>query len=346
MGTKMAPSYANLFMHDLEMEFLSKEARKPTLWVRFIDDIFIIWEHGESYLDQFLTSLNKVNKHIKFTIEKSTLHVPFLDTTVFVENGELLTKLYTKPTDAHLYLRYDSCHPIACKTGIPKSQFQRLKRLHTKESDYQLASDQLSRQLEARGYPSNIIKSARDYVDKSTNITKNIKSKDDSIVFITEYNPRLPNIKKILERHKHILSENATTAPLAEKRILVAYQRPASIRDRLIRTDLVITSNPFIGSQPCGKKCNTCPFMTRAKTFKSSITNKEYKIRGSLNCETTNVVYLITCKKCQIQYVGTTGNSINTRFTGHKCNINKNTNTTVGIHFNQNCKLRHQITPI
>lgn len=41
MGTKMAPSYANIFMGVLECEMLKTTDLQPSLWLRFIDDIFI-----------------------------------------------------------------------------------------------------------------------------------------------------------------------------------------------------------------------------------------------------------------------------------------------------------------
>jgi hypothetical protein len=41
MGTKMAPSYANMFMGDLEERLLLSSLKQPLLWFRFIDDIDI-----------------------------------------------------------------------------------------------------------------------------------------------------------------------------------------------------------------------------------------------------------------------------------------------------------------
>ena len=42
MGTRMAPSYANLFMAQLENELLANTSTKPLVWWRYIDDIFTI----------------------------------------------------------------------------------------------------------------------------------------------------------------------------------------------------------------------------------------------------------------------------------------------------------------
>ncbi|XP_064479666.1 uncharacterized protein LOC135392983 [Ornithodoros turicata] len=42
MGTKMAPNYANIFMGNLEEAFLFECEKKPTLYKRFMDDIFMV----------------------------------------------------------------------------------------------------------------------------------------------------------------------------------------------------------------------------------------------------------------------------------------------------------------
>ena len=53
MGSRMAPQYANLFMADLEQRFLQTQPLKPFLYLRYINDIFLIWTHGEESLKQF-----------------------------------------------------------------------------------------------------------------------------------------------------------------------------------------------------------------------------------------------------------------------------------------------------
>ena len=50
MGTKMAPSYANIFMGRLERRLLQSVILKPFSWLRFIDDIDMKWTHGRETL--------------------------------------------------------------------------------------------------------------------------------------------------------------------------------------------------------------------------------------------------------------------------------------------------------
>ena len=54
MGTRMAPSYANLFVGKFEQQAIDNSLLKPFIWWRFIDDIFMIWTHGEEYLKSFI----------------------------------------------------------------------------------------------------------------------------------------------------------------------------------------------------------------------------------------------------------------------------------------------------
>ena len=39
------------------------------------------------------------------------------------------------------------------------------------------------------------------------------------------------------------------------------------------------------------------------RSFKSTVTGKGYYIKGEMNYESTNIVYLITCMNCLEQYV-------------------------------------------
>ena len=102
MGTRMAPSYANLFMTKLEETLLTQTTISPRIWWRYIDDVFAIWDKGQDELENFLQQINTFHNTIKFTAEWSTDRVSFLDTTVILDADTIHTDLYTKPTDTSL----------------------------------------------------------------------------------------------------------------------------------------------------------------------------------------------------------------------------------------------------
>ena len=92
MGTGMAPKYANLFMDRFETKALKGWDNKPLIWLRFIDDIFMIWTHGMDELQKFISYLNNIHPKIKFTHESSETSINCLDTTVKIDSDR---KLYT-----------------------------------------------------------------------------------------------------------------------------------------------------------------------------------------------------------------------------------------------------------
>ena len=78
-------------------------------------------------------------------------------------------------------------------------------------------------------------------------------------------------------------------------------------------------------------------------TFICTVTGKSYFIRGQLNCESINVIYLITCSKCLEQYVGSAV-KFKTRFRIHKSDI-KTYKKRCGSARHFNCKCYHDTYP-
>ena len=81
IGTKMATPYAIISMGDLK-EKLKDCDKKPLAWSRYIDHIFMLWQHGKKELEKFLEFLNCYHSTIKFTANYSRKEVNFLDVSV------------------------------------------------------------------------------------------------------------------------------------------------------------------------------------------------------------------------------------------------------------------------
>ena len=81
----MAPSYANIFKGELEKRLLKDALVKPSLYRRFIDDIFCIFEVPETQLIEFIEYMNEAHPTIKCTADYSEESAIFLATRVHVD---------------------------------------------------------------------------------------------------------------------------------------------------------------------------------------------------------------------------------------------------------------------
>ena len=109
---------------------LSDYHRQPLIWLRFLDDIFLIWQYSEKELLDFIKYLNGAYPSINFTYQYSTEKAIFLDVDISKNNdGTLDTSVHVKRTNNHQYIEYSSCHPLSCKKGIPFSQAKRYRRI-------------------------------------------------------------------------------------------------------------------------------------------------------------------------------------------------------------------------
>lgn len=91
MGSSLYPALANIYMDWLERSLFEKNIDKPKLWIRYVDDTFIIWQHGKEKLKNFFEYLNSIAPTIKFTGLELEINdsLPFLDGLVNHGHGTL-----------------------------------------------------------------------------------------------------------------------------------------------------------------------------------------------------------------------------------------------------------------
>ena len=205
MGTRFAPNYAIIFMAELEEEFLSQTPKKPRIWLRFIDDIFMVWSHGEQELETMLKELNNFHPTIKFTEEHSDYGLPFLDTFTYIEDEHLKTRVYHKPTDNKQYLRYSSCHPLQQKNTIPYQLLVRAKRICTEEEHFISEAKTIIKKLRSQKYPEYILEQA-----------------------VQKINPSNPNMKSIYLKHLHLLARMKQN-PITQEKTQIVYRKSQNL---------------------------------------------------------------------------------------------------------------------
>ena len=348
MGTATAPNYANIFMDRFETKALANWPLKPMIWLRFIDDIFMIWTHGSDKLEEFITYLNGIHPTIKFTHETSPTQIDFLDRTVKINQSRFLyTTIYEKPTDTHLYLHYTSAHHAPSKTKGPYGQFLRLRRICTYDHDFEANSEKLISYYTNRGYPQ---KALRKHYKKASKFSQDdlldVKKKTPvkTPVMVTNFNPMNPNIKEIIHRNWNIISNSPDCSHIFTDKPLIGFRRLPNLREYLTKATIQYPPLPIMEKKPhtpvCIRlgRCKYCPLIKKMDSITCNFTKKSYQpidLPKHITCELSNIIYLISCTKCNKHYVGETCRAFRMRMYEHKSSVSKDSkkSTPVSRHF-------------
>ena len=313
--------------------FQFKYRLKPLAWYRYIDDVFCIWQHGDIELNNFVEHLNNTHDTIKFSMETSKVEISFLDTMVKLDNGEIITDLYCKPTDRNNYLPFNSAHPYHCKKGLPYGQFLRLRRICSRDEDFLTQSAKKAALLLQKQYPMELLinsylkAQAKERVDLlQPKGNQGSEEKESAIFLTTTYNPAYNGLPNQVRKTWDLSDRSSSTRDLHSLTLKVGLRRPKNLRDILVKSKLQ-TPGDETGTK---KKARTTGKIT------SKVTGRKYHSRTKATCNSNNIVYCISCCTCGKQYVGQTKNSVKKWFQVHFYQIaHEPQKTEVSRHFNQ-----------
>ena len=294
--------------------------------------------------------MNQMHPSIKFTMthtsnSRETIDtrcscqplesITFLDTTCKIENGKIVFDLYKKPTDRNMYLLPSSCHPLQHHKNVPYGLAMRINRICSVPGSREIRFLELQEWLDNRGYQHSMVSAA---ISKARNIPRHIAlqkvvkpSQQKRPISVVSWDPRLPSIDGIQNKHyRAMTSLDPYLKEVYPEAPLVAYRRPKNIREHLIRAKLPPKnrSNPdrqLKGKKRCKKSCLICPYIQEGKDVKYN--NFKWNIITSVNCETPNSVYMLTCTKerCREKepnYIGETERKLKDRICEHIGYIN------------------------
>jgi hypothetical protein len=243
---------------------------------------------------------------------------------------------------------HKSAHPPGCRKGA-YSQFLRLRRNCTNINDYERHAKNLTEAYVSRGYKLPELISSREKVknlNREELLQVKEKTKSDNLVCTLPYNLRNVDAKKIILDNWHILSEAPHLEDLFKDPPTFGYTRPKNFKDLLCKAtvryppDSVSTRdalNFIYEADPCTRRnCRWCARLDPRRRITSTATKERHKKlpHGQIDCETCNLIYLITCHSCQKQYVGETKRSFRTRISEHDRDIRFKKDTNISRHFN------------
>ena len=208
----------------------------------------------------------------------------FLDLFITIEESRLETSVYSKPTDAHLYLNGNSCHPRSQILGIAKGVALRLRRICSKEEDFRAKSAEYANYLIECGHEKeHVLDKFREVGNISREDARKSKKKSNEgyCFLVTKYNPRGPDIRKIINKHHKsiICCDEKARDILPEKVIRVSFKRNANLNELLAPSNPYGKENTEVEQFGCfnctAKRCHCCKnFLLEGHTFRSVITKK------------------------------------------------------------------------
>ena len=353
-GAKHSVPLANIFLTFILKDLLKSNTifkeifnNAIVLWKRFIDDcggiskgnfeMFLKWYkvlkgHFTKY-DLELTADTDVFSIVGDTyIEKTNKYITFLDIEIFKEDNNIHTKEHRKETSCNSYLKFNSAHPKYTFKGIMKSQLYRLRRLCSRDIDYNEACLLLKGRCISSGYKEELIGETfsqyesipRDLSDRTPTIDNSKHCVRLVVLSGTHYEKEITafanRMNRILEINNIKIQIVKTTGPSIAK-------------------SLFNNNNTLYHTYNC-VNCIVCDNNLREGNglVSSSTTEKSYKISKHLDC-TNGGIYVVTAK-CTEQYTGKTTNQFNIRTNEH---FNKQKSSAVYQH-NRSCTQCNTVT--
>jgi hypothetical protein len=97
-------------MEHFEDITLDTAYHKPTKWLRYVNNTFVVWSHGPARLQQSV----RPTINFKIGVEANDTLL-FLDVLVIKRGPKFSKKVYQKPTNIGCYLHFKSNHPYHVK---------------------------------------------------------------------------------------------------------------------------------------------------------------------------------------------------------------------------------------
>ena len=139
VGSNLTVAYSEVKVFALLLEIYSRDfvdyfIRK---YFRFLDDVFHTWLINFN-IESFYKLINELDPDLKFTFEKLTNDINFLDINIKTVDNQLNFGICHKLTNSFSYLKYNSFHPSHTMNNISLALARRIIRIVTDNRDYGL----------------------------------------------------------------------------------------------------------------------------------------------------------------------------------------------------------------
>ena len=267
MGTPCAVNYTTIYFGWFERtDILPTFKSNILMYGRLVDDIGCVWDmSGERTFNEFDEFLNSRCKLVWGTT-KPKKSMNFLDLHVWINGNRICTSTYQKEISKFPYIPGNSAHPAGLAKGLVCGLMERYWKQNSYKRDFQKFVSLLFERLIARSHKredtvkvfkwasAKIKGKLRGQVEDDNQVIKKSSVSNKNLFFHLKYHPKDISRQKIQD-----IYEKTCATPDADKESLrsvmthretrlniegltVAYSRPKNLRDCLVQSRLVETS--------------------------------------------------------------------------------------------------------
>ena len=235
MGSPLGPTFANFFMTEVENKALENILKKPGIYCRYIDDIFLLCD------DQVLETLKNemmLMSGLNFTAELAINNkLPFLN--VLVENTEegFHTIVYRKPTDVGSCMNAAGDSPRQYRLSVIKGFLHRAKSLCSEQTDFIAEIKHAKQILINNGYTnSEVDTEIRRFLTNLNQQTTKTPENNRYVLYFRNYmNTSYQHDERSL---KEIITDNISMKNKEDKLQLVIYYKSLKTCNMVIKNNL------------------------------------------------------------------------------------------------------------
>ena len=336
-GNCISRQITDFFMHWLLFRNLVPRLsswNRVALWFRFIDDVLGRWYGTERQFKLFVEQLNELAAEFGITFGEYQIggEVNFLDVTLYLDNNGLIQyRLYTKETDARLYLNPSSFHPQHVFQSVVFSQMIRVIGRNSLPETCSTDLEELKRALIGSGHSNKVVEEKESSAyERAMQLKQGLAADSErdsgkavvlAFDFFKDADTLRRFIKKLEPDIRELCGEDTST--------LCAMRRHQTIGNLVVKNrrlsggsteESVADTTEVPDRAKCGSaRCKTCPLMMEEQSIK--VGEVELELDRTLGCKSNNVVYIAICQHCPLKkaiYVGQTTQKFRDRVSGHR----------------------------
>ena len=149
---------------------------------------------------------------------------------------------------------------LRVRNSIPYSQFLRLRRLCSADSDFSSKSEEMCQFFEKRRYPVSVVKAGHHRAQQFDRQSSLQTSQKDKNPFTLTFHLHNRAVKSIILNNFKLLQNDPETGRIFPQRPLISFKRDINVGNFLVRSALKTNEKPR--TFKCARsRCKTCLFI-------------------------------------------------------------------------------------